>query len=61
MLSGAEVDARAALAEELARWAMGRIVAGRPSGDQISTKTSAADWVTETDLAVERRVREVLR
>jgi len=61
VLSDAEVDARAAVGEELARWAMGRIVADRPGGDQIATKTSAADWVTETDLAVERRVREVLR
>jgi len=61
VLSETELDARAAVVEELARWAAGRIVADRPRPDQIGTKTSGADWVTETDLAVERHVREVLR
>jgi myo-inositol-1(or 4)-monophosphatase len=57
VLSAAELDARAELVEELARWAIERIPT-RPGADEISTKTSAADWVTETDLAVERHVRE---
>ena len=59
MLSAAELDERAALVDELARWAIDRIPT-RPGRDQISTKTSDADWVTETDLAVERHVREVV-
>jgi myo-inositol-1(or 4)-monophosphatase len=57
VLSEAELDACAALAGELAAFAAERIVAERPRPDQIATKTSAADWVTETDLAVERHVR----
>lgn len=60
MLSAPELEARAALVGELACWAVERIVAERPRADQIATKTSAADWVTETDLAVERHVREVV-
>ena len=57
MLTDAELEARAELDEELARWAIDRIPT-RPAQDEIGTKTSAADWVTETDLAVERHVRE---
>jgi len=56
-LSSAELDACAALLDDLAAFAIERILAERPRADQISTKTSAADWVTETDLAVERHVR----
>jgi myo-inositol-1(or 4)-monophosphatase len=61
MLSVEELDACAALVDELAAWALDRIVAERPRADQIATKTTAADWVTETDLAVERHVREAVR
>jgi fructose-1,6-bisphosphatase/inositol monophosphatase family enzyme len=61
VLSGRGLEARAGLVEELARWAVERIVAVRPAADEIATKSSAADWVTETDLAVERHVREVLQ
>ncbi|HZT16970.1 MAG TPA: inositol monophosphatase family protein [Gaiellaceae bacterium] len=57
MLSDAELDDCVALLDELARFACERIVAERPSPEQIGTKTSAADWVTETDVAVERHVR----
>jgi fructose-1,6-bisphosphatase/inositol monophosphatase family enzyme len=57
VLTDAELDARAELVEQLARWAIDRIPA-RPAEGEIGTKTSAADWVTETDLAVERHVRE---
>ncbi|MGZ4387889.1 MAG: inositol monophosphatase family protein [Gaiellaceae bacterium] len=57
MLSGAELDACAELLDELAAFAADRIVAERPRADQISTKSSLADWVTETDLAVERHTR----
>ena len=60
MLSAAELDERAALVDELARWAIDRIPT-RPGRDEIATKTSDADWVTETDLAVERHVREAIR
>jgi len=61
VLSEPELDACAALVDELAAFAIDRIVAERPRADQISTKTSAADWVTETDLAVERHVRDAVR
>lgn len=60
MLSARELEARAELVDELAHWAAGRIVAERPSADRIATKASAADWVTETDLAVERHVRDIV-
>jgi len=60
VLSAAELDARAELVEELARWAIDRIPT-RPADDEISTKTSDADWVTEPDLAVERHVREAVQ
>jgi myo-inositol-1(or 4)-monophosphatase len=56
VLSDEELGERAELVEELARWAIDRIPS-RPGHDEISTKTSDADWVTETDLAVERHVR----
>jgi fructose-1,6-bisphosphatase/inositol monophosphatase family enzyme len=59
VLTEAELDARAALVEELARWAIERIPT-RPGSGEIGTKTSAADWVTETDLAVERHAREAI-
>ena len=58
MLTGAELERCAALIDELARRAVERILSSRPSADQIGTKTSLADWVTETDLAVERLVRD---
>ena len=60
MLTDAELDACAALMHEVAARAMERIVTERPRADQIATKTWAADWVTETDLAVERLVREAI-
>jgi myo-inositol-1(or 4)-monophosphatase len=60
VLTGPELDERAALVEELARWAIDRIPT-RPSRDQVVTKTSDADWVTETDLAVERHVRAAVQ
>ena len=60
MLSDAELDACAALMDELAAGAMERIVAERPTADQIDTKSWAADWVTETDLAVERMARAAI-
>lgn len=59
MLTAGELDARAELVDELARWAIERIPA-RPRRDEISTKTNDADWVTETDLAVERHVRKAV-
>jgi myo-inositol-1(or 4)-monophosphatase len=60
MLSDRELDDCAGLIDELTAFAIDRILADRPRSDQISTKSSAADWVTETDLAVERRVRELI-
>jgi myo-inositol-1(or 4)-monophosphatase len=59
VLTAAEVEARAELVQELARWAIDRIPT-RPQHDEIATKTNDADWVTETDLAVERHVREAV-
>lgn len=60
MLNEPELDACAALIGELAARATERIVAERPRADQIGTKSSPADWVTETDLAVERLVRDAI-
>jgi len=60
VLSDAELDACGQLVDELTAYAIDRIVADRPRADQIATKTSDADWVTETDLAVERHVRELV-
>ena len=60
MLTDSELDACAALMQEVAGRALERIVAERPRTDQIATKSWAADWVTETDLAVERLVREAI-
>jgi myo-inositol-1(or 4)-monophosphatase len=60
VLSPGELDACAALIEELSARASERIAAGRPRPDQISTKSSLADWVTETDLAVERLARDAI-
>ena len=60
MLTDAELDACAALMHEVAVRAMERIVTERPRADQVATKSWAADWVTETDLAVERLVREAI-
>ena len=60
MLTDAELDACAALMDEVAARAMDRIVAERPRADQVATKKTAADWVTETDLAVERLVRDAI-
>ncbi|HEY2778124.1 MAG TPA: inositol monophosphatase [Gaiellaceae bacterium] len=58
MLTDAELDACASLMDDVAGRAMERIIAERPRTDQIATKKTAADWVTETDLAVERFVRD---
>lgn len=60
MLTAAEVEPRSALADELARWAIERIPA-RPRRNEVATKSSESDWVTETDLAVERHVREAVQ
>jgi myo-inositol-1(or 4)-monophosphatase len=58
MLTDAQLDSCAALMDDVAVRAMERIVAERPRADQVRTKKTAADWVTETDLAVERLVRD---
>jgi myo-inositol-1(or 4)-monophosphatase len=60
VLTASELDERGALVDELARWAIDRIPT-RPRRSEIATKTSDADWVTETDLAVERHVREAVQ
>jgi myo-inositol-1(or 4)-monophosphatase len=60
VLTDLELDACAALMDDIAVRAMERIIAQRPRADQITTKTWAADWVTETDLAVERLVRKAI-
>jgi myo-inositol-1(or 4)-monophosphatase len=60
LLTDAELDACAALLQEVAPRATERILGERPRADQIGTKSWAADWVTETDLAVERLVREAI-
>lgn len=58
MLNDAELDACAELMHEVAARAMERIATERPR--EVSTKSWAADLVTETDLAVERLVREAI-
>jgi myo-inositol-1(or 4)-monophosphatase len=60
MLGRSDLDACAALMDQLAVRAIERITAARPTDEQIATKANAADWVTETDLAVERLVREAI-
>jgi myo-inositol-1(or 4)-monophosphatase len=60
VLSEPELDVCAELLDELAAFAVDRIVAERPGADQIATKSGPADWVTETDLAVERHVRNAV-
>jgi fructose-1,6-bisphosphatase/inositol monophosphatase family enzyme len=60
VLTDAELDACVALMDDVAARAMERIVGERPRADQVATKKTAADWVTETDLAVERLVREAI-
>jgi myo-inositol-1(or 4)-monophosphatase len=57
VLSERELDACVELLDELAAFAADRIRAERPSADQISTKRGPADWVTETDVAIERQTR----
>lgn len=46
------------IALELARWASERIAARRPVN--VTSKSDVADLVTETDLEVERHVRDVI-
>jgi myo-inositol-1(or 4)-monophosphatase len=58
VLTDAELDACFALMDGVAARAMERIVSERPRADQVKTKKTAADGVTETDLAVERLVRD---
>ena len=58
MLTDAELSACLALMEDVAARAMELIAGERPRADQVATKKTAADWVTETDLAVERLVRD---
>jgi myo-inositol-1(or 4)-monophosphatase len=58
VLTDPELDACLALMDEVADRAMERIVSARPRADQVKTKKTAADWVTETDFAVERLVRD---
>ena len=60
MLTEAELTACLALMDGVAARAMERIAGERPRADQVATKKTAADWVTETDLAVERLVREAI-
>jgi myo-inositol-1(or 4)-monophosphatase len=60
VLSEVELDACADLLGELAEFAVERIVAEPLRADQISTKSSAADWVTEIDIDVERHVRDTV-
>jgi fructose-1,6-bisphosphatase/inositol monophosphatase family enzyme len=58
LLTDAELTACLALMDDVAVRAMELIAGERPRADQVSTKRTAADWVTETDLAVERLVRD---
>jgi fructose-1,6-bisphosphatase/inositol monophosphatase family enzyme len=61
VLNEAELDACAVMADELVTWAIDRIAGERPAPDQIATKSNDADWVTETDLAIERHIRAAVR
>ncbi len=60
MLSEHELDAVAELLDELAAFAVDRIVEEPLRADQISTKSSPADWVTEIDVAIERHTRDAV-
>jgi fructose-1,6-bisphosphatase/inositol monophosphatase family enzyme len=57
VLSSDELDACAELAGILASTAIDAIADRRPAREEIATKTGPADWVTATDLAIERHVR----
>jgi len=48
------------LCAQLARWALAEIAAGAQAAAGARTKGDAADWVTDTDLSVERQVREAI-
>ena len=60
MLTDAELEACAQLMHALAGEAMDRIALVRPAAEQVATKSTPADWVTETDLAVERLARDAI-
>ena len=53
-----DLDAALATARELAQWAIDFATSSDPG--QITTKTNAADLVTEVDVAIEDHVREVI-
>ncbi|HLI01328.1 MAG TPA: inositol monophosphatase family protein [Acidimicrobiales bacterium] len=59
-VSAAETAEAARVADRLARWAMGRIDEHRPTAEERRTKSGPADWVTDSDVAVERHVRHEL-
>lgn len=51
----------AALCRELAAWASGEIAdSAADAVGSARAKTDAADWVTDVDLAVERRARQII-
>jgi myo-inositol-1(or 4)-monophosphatase len=58
-ITDTEIDQYLFFAEELGLWAMDRIGSHRPA--ETSTKSGPADFLTETDLAVEQYVSEKIR
>lgn len=60
VLVPADLDACLSFAEELASWAIDRIGTEAPPKEQVDTKLSPDDYVTETDRAVEQQVRAML-
>jgi myo-inositol-1(or 4)-monophosphatase len=55
-----ELEHYGSLAEELAVSAMAQMIDCRPTAAQRFTKTSPHDWVTTTDIDIERQVRDRL-
>ena len=59
MLGQRELGRASELAIELGRWVIDE-VGRKPASTSPTTKAHAADWVTNVDVSVERRAREVL-
>lgn len=60
-LNASEIVSAMGVAQELARYAGGRIISHRPIAGEIWTKANAADWVTAVDLEIEQHVRAELQ
>lgn len=60
VLTANDLEVCLSFAEEVASWAIDRIVSARPDGVDVETKDGPGDYVTTTDRAVEQHVRGLL-